>query len=89
MTTLIDHDMSDAMSIMLQRGGMRDSKFVFPFPFEDEKKNLKALNQLLRRGYVKRVCVHYGKDNYHRLVRSVGYVNYVVTERGEQALGWV
>ena len=88
MNTLIDYDMSDAMSIMLQRGGMRDSKFVFPFPFEDEKKNLKALNQLLRRGYVKRVNVS-GIDNYHRHVRSVGYVNYTVTQRGEQALGWV
>ena len=85
---MIDHDMSDAMSIMLQTGGRRDSKFVFPFPFADEKKNLKALNQLLRRGYVQRVNVS-GIDNYHRLVRNVGYVNYTVTERGEQALGWV
>ena len=85
---MIDHDMSDAMSIMLQTGSRRDSKFVFPFPFADEKKNLKALNQLLRRGYVQRVNVS-GIDTYHRLVRNVGYVNYTVTERGEQALGWL
>lgn len=87
---MIDQDMSEAMSIMLQHGGRRDSKFVFPFPssLTDQKKAAKALGQLERRGYVKRVAVS-GIDTYYRHVRRVGYVNFKVTKRGEEALGWL
>ena len=55
--------------------------------WKDDKKNTKALNQLLRRNMVKRVLVS-GIAPYHKQVRNVGCVNYEITADGYDAIHW-
>ena len=79
--------LSDAMSIILQTAARRSDSKVYPFPFAGDKKNTKALNQLLRRNMVKRVLVS-GIAPYHKQVRNVGCVNYEITADGYDAIHW-
>ena len=81
------HQLSDAMSIILQTAARRSDSKVYPFPFADDKKNTKALNQLLRRKMVKRVLVS-GIAPYHKQIRNVGCVNYEITDNGYDAIHW-
>ena len=86
MTTLSEQ-LSDAMSIILQTAARRSDSKVYPFPFADDKKNTKALNQLLRRKMIKRVLVN-GIAPFHKNVKGVGNVNYEITDDGYDAIHW-
>ena len=83
---MADHTLSDTCIIMLLKATERSDSTVFPFHRPEEPVRMeKALAQLLRRNYIKRVTVE-GIRPYHRQVRGVGCVNYVVTEAGLQAV---
>ena len=84
----LSDQLSDAMSIILQTAARRNDSMVYPFPFADDKKNAKALNQLLRRKMVKRVLVN-GIGPFHKNVRGVGNVNYQITDDGYDAIHWM
>ena len=86
MSTLSDQ-LSDAMSIILQTAARRNDSMVYPFPFQDDKKNAKALNQLLRRKMIKRVLVN-GIAPFYKNVKGVGNVNYTITDNGYDAINW-
>lgn len=93
-----DHNLPDAMAILLIHAAVRSDGYCFPFPIisrPQEKGRVvrtaaeldAAAEGLLRRGYLKRTKTNIRKHVW-RNVRGVGDVTLEITPAGRAAINW-
>ena len=80
-------EISDAMSLVLQQAAHRNSKRVHPINLQLSDSDEKIIQQLVRRRFIKRVRTS-GIEEYYKMVKGYGPVNYEITKAGLKAIAW-